>query len=79
MFKRFTMSQKKLIERIQLSSDNVFNFSVKRKFLQAYGQKNSLPTKEEKKNQNGFMLLFNLKYQRLWGNICRILRINYRI
>lgn len=43
------MFQEKLIERIQLSLDNVFNFSVKRKFLQAYWQKNRFPTKEQKK------------------------------
>lgn len=71
------MFQEKLIERIQLSSDNVFNFSVKRKFLQAYWQKNRFPTKKQKKkkNQGSFTLLFNLKYQRLYGNICRFLRI----
>lgn len=39
MFKRFTMFQEKLIKGIQLSLENVFRFSEKRKFLQLSWQK----------------------------------------
>lgn len=38
MFKRFTMFQEKLIERTQLSLEDVFNFSEKRKFMPASWQ-----------------------------------------
>ena len=39
MFQRFTMFQEKLVEGTQLSLENVFNFSEKRKFAPACWKK----------------------------------------